>query len=60
MWILSMGAVKTNIIGTENLLNAAKQNKLKKQFVWALIKLCIQLTQWNFEGYDGKSDDSKG
>ena len=41
-----MEAVKTNVLGTENLLNAAIQERVKKSFVSAQIKQFTQLMRW--------------
>lgn len=43
-----MEAVKTNVIGTENVLNAAIAFGVKKLYVYQQIKLYIQLMQWVF------------
>lgn len=44
-----MEAVKTNIIGTENVLQNAIRNKVKKSFVYQQIKLLIRLMRWVFQ-----------
>ena len=51
-----MEAVRTNVLGTENVLNSAIENKVKRVVVLQ-IRLFTLLMQW-VQSYDGKIDNS--
>ncbi len=39
-------AVKTNILGSDNVISACIKNEVEKQFSYLQIRLLIQLIQW--------------
>ena len=47
-------AVKTNVLGTDNVLTAAIEYGVKRLYAFLQIKLLILLMPWNIKGYDGK------
>lgn len=44
-----MEAVKTNVMGTDNVVTVAVEMGVKKLFVFQQIKPLIQSTQWGFQ-----------
>ena len=42
-------AIKTNVIGTDNLLKASKKNDIKKVVLLVQIRLFIPLIQWGYQ-----------